>query len=490
MKSYLSTVSTRYLLILNHKFFYSLLRQLFLIAIFLIPFSMTWSHIHRASTNVIYADEWYFLTTVDQFFQNELAIGELWKQHNEHRYPLLRSIFILSAQWTDLNIQSLKYASLFFILLSTGLIYFYFRNHCYSEEMHRKFLYLFTPVPFLMFSLRQWENLLSGMQIVVFIMIMLVILSILFMKKGLETDQLNRSFLLSILCSIGTTFSFGIGVLIWFAVSFQIIISGQGHKRKLAVYLLCAVTVLAIYFYQLQRADNIHYVLTHLQQAFVYVLVNTGSGLVGEISNDDKAVLILDFIVGLILCLLYLITFFLHFKSTESVKRINSVFITFMFFGLLASLAMMYGRLHLGIEQATSSRYSTITLLGIVGLYLFLTHYFLENHLVVKNLKIILLTLIVMGWTSTTYAEYHMSTPRKQYMQCLEAILLAPDTASDDELTLFNSWSTPTVRQGVTILKKYQLNVYKPGDHQDGWDEVEMKKNKCAMCAPHSVQCP
>lgn len=434
----------------------NILHILFLLGILGLPLYIGFIHIQNSTTNVILGDEWAFLKVIDQFYNGQLTLQEMWAQHNEHRCVFLKVIFILSAQMNALNVQNLMYLSLMDILLSTLLLYFQFKqiNPC-QEGI--KLTSVFLPVPFLMFSLRQWQNLLWGMQLLVFVMVLFVILSILLMDQALRQTHSHKYFLLAIICSLLATFSFGIGILIWIVVSLQIMLHGfkQSNLKQLISYSVIGITVISIYSYGLQTPSNFTYLLNHLDKAFFYVIINIGNSLVGQFSTQ----VVISFVFGVIIFLLYVYAIFRYFSSDEQMKKATNVFLMLIIFSLLSSLAIVYGRIQLGIEELLASRYSTFSLLGVTSLYLFWAYYASLSERFSKY-QIVLLTLIVVGLTASTYEEWNMSIPRKHYYQNLETIQLNSDKLSDAELKPL--WEdVNAIREGIKTQKKYHLGVFR-----------------------------
>lgn len=434
----------------------NIINIIFLLCILSLPLYMAFIHIHNSTESIVFADEWAFLNIIDKFYDGQLALQDMWAQHNEHRYVLLKAIFIISAKINALNVQNLMYISLIIILLSTLLFYFQFKkiNTCNEGT---KLTYVFLPVPFLMFSLGQWENLLWGMQLFVFLMVMFVILSILLMDQALRQTQFTKYFFLAISSSLLATFSFGIGILIWIVVSLQIMLHGfnQSNLKKLASYSVIGIAVISIYSYGLQTSSNVTYLMNHLDKAFLYVMVNIGNSLIGEFSTQ----VVISFVFGLIILLLYVYAIFIYFGSDDNLKTATNVFLMLIIFSMLSSLAIVYGRIQLGIEQSASSRHSTFSLLGVTSLYLFWAHYASLSEKFSKY-QIVLLTLIFVGLTASTYEEWNLSIHRKHYYQNLENIQLNSEKLSDAELRPL--WEdVNAIREGIKTQKKYHLGVFR-----------------------------
>ncbi|MCK5474897.1 MAG: hypothetical protein KAI53_05825, partial [Candidatus Aenigmarchaeota archaeon] len=158
----------------------------------------------------------------------------------------------------------------------------------------------------------------------------------------------------------------------------------------------------------------------------------------------------------------------------------NTKWISFVLFSLLSSAALMVGRSGFGIGQALSSRYVTLTSLGIIGVYLIITNLYTKC----KNNKSqekailygIILGIIFVGIV-VGYAEGIKEG--KNTLESRESIannLIEYKWINDDNLlTLYPDANF--VRNHADILERFRLNVfYSYSNSMPDWDSLILAK--------------
>lgn len=448
--------------------------------VFGVPFLVVLRYILNSSANVVFSDDFYYIVNiVKKYYESHLAFTDLWTPYNGARNVIQKLIFLFSAKITDLNVQIVMCLSLFVILGTAILLYKYYTWNVNNKNQYYN-LVAFMPVTLLLFSIRQWENFLQASNDAIFIMFFFLVFSIFMMQKSLNSRStkkgvnLDKYFIFSILTSAITTFTFvQSGILVWIILVTQILLSGLNKQNGLKLFIYSSITimVLSAYFFNNETTTQFRYFISHLFFAVEFVVVHIGNSIIGEFSNEPNVSL--SFAFGVVLLALYVYALFIYIKSNEIDRRAAILYFLLIVFSLAGSIITAYGRINLafetignGLEYAASSRYSSLGIIGVVGVYLFFLYYI--NKYFITHPKTltyvpafgVLIILIFMGYCMSTYQESRMSPYRRIYYENLKNIALRDlDTIRDEDLQIFNN-SPQLIRDGLSFLKIEGLNVY------------------------------
>jgi hypothetical protein len=311
--------------------------------------------------SVPYWDEWdEAVRQLLLFKRGALPISSLFSQHNEHRIPITRLVMLLLDSWSgfDLRVEMLvSWVALagIFALVSRELV----RN---SADRLRAIAAI-APVGWVIFSLRQSENLLWGFQIGMTLSVLGVVGAIVL----LDARQMTTSRLASAAaCAFVASFSFFSGLLVWPVGAIQLLCARQRRRRwHLFLWCVLALITFVVYFADYHKPGH-HPPLTGFlrkpEAAIMYALVSVGQSMATDVNGafGFGALLLAGQLVALA-----------HLLWGARQREISPIGTSLMLFALATTGSLVVGRSPMGIEQALSSRYATITGLGVVGLYLF-----------------------------------------------------------------------------------------------------------------------
>lgn len=408
-------------------------------------------YIGNSTLNILFADEYQLLKGVQLYYDGTLHIKDFFTPHNEHMYPLLRLILLLSTIFDNLNVQHLKYISVFIIAFNSFIVISMLKNSILKENL---FFVSFIIISML-FSFRQWENLLWGMQIVVYISIMNVLLSIYFIT--IFNIKLEYKYLFfTILTSILATFSFGLGILIWPVIIFIIIIRNDWNKIKfISLFTYLFFFLICILFFSSESSEkNLLINLESIKNLFLFFLISCSNGIVGEFNNTPIA--IYSLITGSFFFIIYVYIMIIYIRNIHKLKYIDTFFCIFLF-GILVSLATSYARgIPFGYEYGMTSRYSSFNVLTILSAFVIL--YELNNY-INKKMFIIFSIFIILNIFNGYKQEIRMSKFRMNY-----ANLMQKESFKELEninLELFN-WNDDRnqLKSGLKFLKENKLGQY------------------------------
>jgi hypothetical protein len=421
----------------------------------------TW-HIHSASIDVAYSDTWRHMRLIEHFLGGTLDPSEIFAPSNQNRPALLKVSLLVSATYDHLDLKKIEYLSIFCITATVCLLAFY--TNILFKRHRATFLLIFLCVSVLLFSLAQWENFLLPVNFVLFSMIAFSVGSILLMGRHLGRDRsvrgLSWDMAAAILLSELALFSMGGGVLVWPVNLIQIALSGMLHRRRvgweLALYGAVGTASLAFYLHGLEPHLNIGYVLSHLAELLEFVLVGLGNSVVGYLDNVPLPRTSLA--VGVVLSFLYCAAALTYWKLDLHEQRRSLGILCLLLLGVAQELLIGFGRLTLGVAQAATSRYSTLTMVSAPAALILLALHARKSRASAALAG--LLGVVMCGFAILAdYGEFGMAESRRQYGENLRRILLQ-DHISDDDLRQLQSRSRSDVELGNRMLREFRLSFY------------------------------
>jgi hypothetical protein len=325
------------------------------------------------TVNVPYADDWRVVVHMSKLYSGTLGVSELMAPVGEH-YLLASYVVVLAlGVLTNYNTTAALYLNWALIACMCALFYTYILS---LTNDRRKALTYLLPIPWLLFSLRQWETLQIEAGLSPFLANFLVIASLVALNRS---RGLDRSFACALVAGMAATWSFGNGMPVWAAGAVLLLVAAwangaaaPGRREtilRLALWVGGGALVMVPYFQHFielggRRAGR----LSGLAQAWdqraelaEYFATAIGSALL----NDKTGATIM----GMLLIAILVVTVAATLVSRRQLLRRNlALCLTLHTLSCVAMLA--FSRAGFGAGQAMSSRYSSIVLPGLVGLYL------------------------------------------------------------------------------------------------------------------------
>jgi len=218
-------------------------REVWIIVLF--PALYMFVYIPYFGVNVPFRDGWEIPFLLGQFFSDQLFLNDLFAQHNEHRPFFPRAIILLLSLLVEYNSIALVYVSYVLLALVSYLLWRQFDSDVPIEDGTLK-LWLFSPIIWLVFSLRKHSNLLMGYDIQMFLMIFCVVLAIYLLSTH---DGVDQYLLLAILSAFVASFSRIEGLVVWPIGLVLIGLSADEIIKKGSVWVGSSVFTLALYFH-------------------------------------------------------------------------------------------------------------------------------------------------------------------------------------------------------------------------------------------------
>lgn len=326
-------------------------------------------YVNSFAVNVFFADEWDFVPLLRRAQMGTLEAGDLLAHHNEHVYLFPWGLMLLLGSVTNYDTVPLMYGVLLCLLLTAVVLLLAFSGD--AKGRSRAYLLLFVPVPLLVFSWRQHENMLWGNQISFGLAQSFSVLSLYLLHACSGSGGVRRAaaFSAGLLAATVASFSAVQGLLVWPAGLLVLLASSLGRPAKgafAAAWALVGGAEWALYLSGYDRprgVPSVLYAAEHPLEGFSYFVTLLGASLF----HQEAA----TFWAGLALLALSLVGLFLLMGERRLPSR--PFWLGLLIFAFLSLASVTAGRVGFPDEaffaRATVSRYATFSLLAVVGTY-------------------------------------------------------------------------------------------------------------------------
>jgi hypothetical protein len=428
--------------------------------IFCIPIIIGFANVVNFDINVPFWDEWdSIIRFVDKVLNGGLKLSDFFAQHNENRMFFPRIIFLIIGLLTDMNMKVFMHISWVFMTFTYTLIIIYLKNIESHYKDNKNVVGLL--VGFLVFSTVQVENILSGFQMAWFMICSFAVASFYFFY--LSCHRNSRKFLfISIVCGIITSFSSANGLFVFPSIICVQLLLVLTKKKVNAMFFISTISVTAITFltYFINYREPVShpdYFGASLVNLSRYFIVCIGSSITpGYLNRVFKEILVFYFGV-IILVLIICLFFYLIYNK----KIYDNMFpISLIIFSLFFVLAVTMGRAGFGVEQAAASRYTTYTLLLVIGIILII---FKEASL--TNSKVSVLTksgfCVLFFMAFFNFFDFNSLMSWYGYRYNAESILVDYKNRSLAELRVLYPWrDVETAKRVISILEDRKWSVF------------------------------
>ncbi|WP_208340873.1 hypothetical protein [Aetokthonos hydrillicola] len=331
---------------------------------YVLPVALIMWFVTNFNVNIPFWDEWSLVSFFDKFASDNAKFGDFFAQNNEHRLFFPKIIFIILAFTSSWDTTREMYFSIFLVIVSFCAIY---RIASDNPNQDKILFHLFNITTcLLLFSLVQWENWLWGFQLAWFFINTCVILSIFFLVVPKKLLPILRLSISAILCFIAS-FSSAHGLFSWISLVPTVAsVEGSNRQKKVRLLVWILLFVLSLFIYQIgyikpSNHPDIFFFFKKPLIAITYLLTLLGS----SIGKVFIPVAILGFIITFSF-VLFNIYYLKNYKSDFA--RNATPWLSLGWFTTLFALLTTLGRAGFGVEQAKSSRYTSVTVLLVIAL--------------------------------------------------------------------------------------------------------------------------
>ncbi len=403
-------------------------------------------------------DEWALF---DHLARNQgWSLNWLWAQHNEHRILLPKIFFLLDVYWFR-GTQTFLLLSIFLVqllqitLLSASLrILVGLRDAAW--RIGTGFIGFCIACP------TQYENLVWGFQLQFVIpaaMATLAILSLLMFYHSSDDDRGNARWVWLLLCvvaAMAATWSLANGMLLWPLLLFTALILRM-RRSTVAALLIAGAANVGLYFFHYHRPapdSGTIPALHSLGNSMEYVAVYFGSTFVRH--SSGKIALIAGS-VGIAVAFVIIARAFRR-RRNGSLFQLQLSLLMALCIATAAITAS--GRLHLGLEQASASRYQTFALLFWCCLGLSLLSGLAQRATLNGGLTAYagFCLLLMLGFGT----QFRLPLTDAQWHQLrLKQVSLALMTGVHDPVVLADAYPYPdVVIRSAEYMKRQRLSIF------------------------------
>jgi hypothetical protein len=311
-----------------------------------------------------------------------------------------------------------------------------------------------VPAAFLVFSFRQWENMLSGIN-VAFIMCMAAAVVAFLCLAWMKNERFVAAFIGALLSATVATYSALQGLIVWPVGLGQLLIVPLTKRQKIVLAALWVVVGIAQWiFYFLGYAAPAHH--PPMGFSWNYLLVGVGSALFDSV----KAA----WVAGLLILILTAAAVVLVLVRRQVSQQ--SFWLAVIAYVLTTLGAITVGRSGFGIDQALSSRYATLTIPLVIVCYVLPIPWGTERfRLASAFLACATLSLAILGARDSFQRGLDLGRSLWSIRVCGQTIVCTirsqPETMRrhiyDHE---FLRTSENVLTDAVAILEKLKYNVF------------------------------
>jgi ABC-type amino acid transport system permease subunit len=326
--------------------------------------------VYLYGVNVAFWDQWGIVANLDRLASGTSMLELVWSNFTSSflwgQNASLHNIFfpatamLLLASITEYNNLVEMYLILTCFLVTFFCLLFVFRDTI-KPRLHLLGLISFLPVPFLVFSLRQHENILWGFQLTLAFAQAFSVLAFYLLHVSGYTRFKKAGLLAAIGSATVATYSAAPGLFVWPAGLLQILFIPAEKSTKMlrmAVWTLvgAAQWLLFLFNFSSPNDNGLHDLLNRPMKEMGSFLILSGRPLFGQES--------LALASGMLLVALTVVVLLLIYKSGDFGGY--SFWLSLLLFSLLVAASITIGR---NGPIWLASRYVTFSILAWIGVY-------------------------------------------------------------------------------------------------------------------------
>ena len=423
------------------------------------------AYIGRFGVNVPFWDEWELVAVFQKFYRGKLGILDLITvRHNEHLMCVPFALMLVQSVITGFNSKSFLFTS---AALQVAALILVIRVVWPMLPAGRNRLWFVLPIVVLMFSLSPQKNILWGFQTAWYLITFFLICSLVLLDKALgETAtarQVGEVLIAAGLACLASFSSFH-GLFVWVAglafILFKKNLRLKEMVRDVAVRawvipgLVTLVLFLVIYLNAPHGRSLFRVGILNHPGLPAYISVVSLGSVMGDVSDR------VAFFSGVFLLLLLGGA---AWKVACSPRRSAYAFpLALIVFGAIFVASMSLGRSSLGAAAGREARYTTYTLLALVGMYLIYFHN--DENQSKRGLLFVGRSLFMTYVAVLAVASTYFGLVRGQQWKIEQAIgamiLREYQSAPDFQLERMLYGNATFVRRNADFLRTHSLSVF------------------------------
>jgi hypothetical protein len=433
--------------------------QIIILIITIIPIILFGLFILLFGVRIPHWDDWKLIVDlVEKYYTGTLTLYDFSEPYNGYILIFPKMLYVSLGVITKLNMLYNLAFLWFFMILSLVILFFAFKK---SFGHHKNYLLYFIPVPWLLFTLAQWENLIYGTTVCGYISMFGFLVALYY----LDTFKSNVCFLISIIGGILSTFSSITGLLIW-PLGLLLLICTKGIKNVYTyIWMIISGIISSVYFLnwiypaqELLTTENSNFIVNNV----AYFITNVGVTF-GPMESPLNSNILIVFLFGVttILLSIGIITVLIKRKLLCG----NIFWFCLLSYSFLISFETMLVRAQYGLIQATSPRYVLFTIFSVIGLYCLILVVNYDNTNNKKNWPrytlYVFILMIICSLLNGYIGAYHSLNERHESENTIYTqTLLNYNTETDEELIKNVHPNVLFIRDKIGFIDKYNLSIF------------------------------
>lgn len=321
----------------------------------IVPVILLTSIVKTYAADVPYGDEWAMVPVFQAIDQGDNPLPALWEPWNEHRIFFPKIVMATAAYITNWDIKAESFISIGFAVLSAFILYLIIRLSIKNIVLAAITMLLAS---YSLFSPVQSENWLWGWCLEWF----MAVTAVLAMIYALSTFINRRlAFIGAVIGAVIASYSLGGSIIVW-PIGFLLLILKKAQLKYLLSWAASAIATIGLYYLNYHPTNS----RPGLSGAFLEQPYKTVEYFVTLFGRPYATSLDNALIIGT-LSLLILIPLTLSAYAKRKHLDTFIPWIGIILFSLLSATIISIGRVGDGLYNATSSRYTTFTLLYAIG---------------------------------------------------------------------------------------------------------------------------
>lgn len=379
-----------------------------------VPFAALIAMVAVFGVNVPFFDQWELVSLFQHYHEGQLSFSEFFAQHNEHRLLFPRFLMFVLAVVSGWNVHWEMFASV--ALASTALFFLY---KILSETLKNKAIrwLALASISVIFFSPIQWENWLWGWQIQWYLNLLGLIVAVWALSVW-KTSPLKR-LIVAALGALLATYSLASGFFVWL-VCLPLLWFVPSLRRWLWVWVGLAITAIGLHYvgYQDPMYSPARTLFLDAPFAFVkYIATYLAHPITVESIHTKITAVFFAGVFGAALLII--------FRKARHLLRVELLpWLILGFYACCAAASTGVSRLGLGVEQAYSSRYVTLSQLLLITLVVLL--YILIEHKIARRFAvtvlIVIASLVLLNYAKGVIQMDKQSKILRSAQQCAQQV--------------------------------------------------------------------
>ncbi len=399
---------------------------------------------------------------IDSWLRGTFTLSELFQPHDGHRIIIQKVVAIVSATLTHWDTRVENWVGYTFLLATAILIFRRYRVPIFHNPSWIA-VATFISIVEVLFSLRQWENLLAAWAINPFASTFFVFLAIVQLERP---DVI--AFSIALAAAILASFSFSNGLLIWPIGAACLLLRPYVMRRYAytAIWILTAAGISVLWLTGPPSPFPTQLSLETLERAVCLLgtlfsgdrnVLGSGSGVVPQI--DLPGIIA----YGSVLTAITGYSAWTWAKQWRQ-QRANLFPVAVLTYGLMSVSLIAVGHAGLGAAQVLSPRYSSTAGLVVIGVMLLLfelrgSESNQTRRGLITVLSIVLTTTITAANIPATISELEMGKFRLAVFNGWRSQILNYNTTSDVQLEAMHA-PVPLIREWSAMMQADKISVF------------------------------